>query len=72
MNNFPAAALAYEQVISKFPKSSKLPSALLKQGICFYKTGKKDAGKIRLEELIKKHPDSPEAKRAQQYIKDNK
>lgn len=72
LGNYPGAALAYEQVISKFPKSNKTPSAYLKQGISFYKAGKKDAGKIRLEELIKKHPDSPEAQRAKQYIKDNK
>ncbi|BFR48652.1 tol-pal system protein YbgF [Nitratidesulfovibrio sp. HK-II] len=70
--DFARSALAYEQVISKYPKSPKYASALLKQGICFYKLGKKDAGKVRLEELIKKLPDSPEAQRAKKFLSENK
>lgn len=69
LGNFPAAALDYEQVISKYPKSGKIASCYLKQALCFYKTGKKDAAKFRLEEVIKKFPTSPEAKRAKQLLK---
>ena len=72
LGEFPAAALDYEQVISKFPKSGKLASAYLKQGMCFIKAGKKEAAKIRLQELVKKFPKSPEATRAKQLMKDNK
>lgn len=41
----PAAALDYEQVISKYGSSGKAASAYLKQGMCFIKAGKKDAAK---------------------------
>ena len=40
--------------------------------MCFIKAGKKDAAKVRLQELIKKFPKSPEATRAAQLMKDNK
>lgn len=69
LGNFPAAALDYEQVISKYPKSGKVTSSYLKQGLCFVKTGKKDAAKFRFEEILKKFPNSPEAKRAKQLLK---
>lgn len=69
LGNYPAAALDYEQVISKYPKSGKIVSCYFKQALCFYKTGKKDAAKFRLEEVIKKFPTSPEAKRAKQILK---
>ena len=62
----------YEQVISKYGSSGKAASAYLKQGMCFIKAGKKDAAKVRLQELIKKFPKSPEATRATQLMKDNK
>ena len=55
LGNFPAAALDYEQVISKYGSSGKAASAYLKQGMCFIKAGKKDAAKVRLQELIKFH-----------------
>ncbi|MFQ8888065.1 MAG: tetratricopeptide repeat protein [Bilophila wadsworthia] len=63
LRNFPAAALDYEQVISNMAPAEG-PSAYLKQGMCFIKAGKKDAAKVRLQELIKKFPKSPEATRA--------
>lgn len=70
--DFARSALAYEQVISKYPKSPKYASSLLKQGICFYRLGKKDAGKVRLDELVKKLPNSPEAQRAKRFLSENK
>lgn len=39
LGNFPAAALDYEQVISKYGSSGKAASAYLKQGMCFIKAG---------------------------------
>ena len=43
LGNFPAAALDYEQVISKYGSSGKAASAYLKEGMCFIKAGKKAA-----------------------------
>ena len=71
-NQFPDAALAYDTVITKFAKSSRAPGAYLKQGICFSKMNQKAAAKARMNELIKKYPNSPEAARAKTFLKTNK
>ncbi|GFM38357.1 tol-pal system protein YbgF [Desulfovibrio psychrotolerans] len=68
MNDYGRAILAYQRVIDHHPKSDKYPSALLKQGISFVRMGKSEPGKVRLEELIKKFPKSPEAERAKKAI----
>ncbi len=72
LKDYAAAALAYQQVIMKFPGSSKFQSAMLKQGMALYAANKKDAARVRLEELIKKYPSSPEAGRAKKFLQDNK
>jgi TolA-binding protein len=41
---------------------------MLKQGMAFLKLKKDQAGKLVLQELIKKHPNTPEAKRAQDIL----
>ncbi len=71
-NQFNDAALAYDTVINKYGKSSRTPSAYLKQGICFSKLKQPAAAKARLQELIKKYPNSPEAARAKSFLKTNK
>ena len=71
-NQFSDAALAYQDVITKFPKSAKVPAAYLKQGISFSKVGQKAAAQARLNELIKKYPRSAEAQRAKSFLKTNK
>lgn len=71
-NEFPQAALAYDVVIKKYPKSTSAPGAYLKQGICFSKMGNKDAARARMQELISKFPKSPEAARAKTFLKTNK
>ncbi len=71
-NQFADAALAYDTVINSYSKSDKAPAAYLKQGICFSKMKKGAAAKARMNELIKKYPNSPEAKRAKDFLKTNK
>ncbi len=71
-NQFADAALAYDTVITRYPKSDRVPSAYLKQGICFSKMKQKDGARSRMNELIKKYPNSPEAKRARDFLKTNK
>jgi TolA-binding protein len=68
MNDFANAALAYNEVITKFPKNIKVPSAYLKQGSSFSKLGNKKAGDLVFQELIKKFPDTAEAKRAKALL----
>lgn len=71
-NQFSDAALAYDTVITKYGKSSRAPGAYLKQGICFSKIKQMPAAKARMQELIKKYPNSPEAARAKTFLKTNK
>lgn len=71
-NQFADAALAYDTVITKYGKSSRAPGAYLKQGICFSKLKQTAAAKARMQELIKKYPNSPEAARAKTFLKTNK
>jgi len=68
MGDFARAVLAYQEVISKFPKSNKLRPCMLKQGMAFYKLGKKKAGKLVLKDLIKKFPHTVEARRAKGFL----
>ncbi len=70
--NYAQAVLSYQQVISKYKKSNKYAPALLKQGISFFKLGKKEAGTIVLNDLIKQLPESFEATRAKTFLKNPK
>jgi tol-pal system protein YbgF len=70
MQDYANAVLTYQKVIEEHSKSNKYTAALLKQGISFFKLKKDQAGRLVLEDLIKKHPKSAEAKRAQAYLKD--
>ncbi|SHN54508.1 tol-pal system protein YbgF [Desulfovibrio litoralis] len=72
LGDFANAALAYQEVISKYPSNQKLQSAYLKQGMAFYRVGKKDAANLRFNELIKKYPNSHEAASAKKFMASNK
>ena len=72
LKDYANAALKYQVVIAKHSKSNKYRSALLKQGLCLIKLGKTKSGRYILEDLIKKAPDSAEAKRAKSIIKNLK
>ena len=69
MQDYANAVLTYQKVIEEHSKSNKYTAAQLKQGISFFKLKKDQAGKLVLEDLIKKHPNTAEAKRAQAYLK---
>lgn len=72
LQDYANAVLIYQKVIENYNKSNKYRASLLKQGISFFKLKKDQAGKLVLEDLIKKFPDSAEAKRAQAYLKSGK
>ena len=67
--NFEDAILAYQELFDKNPKSDKVPGALLKQGLAFYAIKDQKTGKIILERLIEKYPDTDQAKLAVKKIK---
>lgn len=68
LKEYAPAILAYQRVIDKYTKSDKFRSAMLKQGVAFIKLGKNQAAKVRLDELIKKFPKTPEAERAKKAL----
>lgn len=70
-NDYANAALEYDTVITKYPKSASAPGAYLKQGISFSKLNQKEAATARLKELINKFPKTPEAARARSFLKTN-
>jgi tol-pal system protein YbgF len=63
------AILEYQRVIEDYPKGNKVPSALLKQGFAFSNLGDADNAKLILKELVRKFPDSNEARIAQKKLK---
>jgi tol-pal system protein YbgF len=58
---FEKAILEYQKVIDKYPKDSKVPAALLKQGYAFLNLGDKTNARLVLRELMDKFPSSNEA-----------
>ncbi|MCU0584590.1 MAG: tol-pal system protein YbgF [Desulfobacterales bacterium] len=66
------AILEYQKVIEKYPRGNKVPSALLKQGLAFL--GLKDRVNSRLifEEVVRKFPNTSEAKTASEKLKELK
>jgi len=65
---FEKAILEYQKVLEDYPNSNKLAAARLKQGYAFAELGEKANARLILKELLKKHPDSNEAKYAQKKL----
>jgi tol-pal system protein YbgF len=68
--DFEGAILAYETLLKKYPKSEKAPASLLKQGLSFIEIGDKRTGKIILEQLKERYPDSKEAELAKKKVEE--
>ncbi|OGR10317.1 MAG: tol-pal system protein YbgF [Desulfobacula sp. GWF2_41_7] len=66
---FEKAILEYQKVLEDYPKSNKTAAAKLKQGYAFAELGEKANARLILNELLKKHPDSNEAKFAKEKLK---
>lgn len=62
------AILEYQKVLERYPKGNKVRGALLKQGFAFLNLGDKDNAKLILRELVRKYPDSSEAKIAKDKL----
>lgn len=56
--DYEGAILAYEALLKNYSDSEKISGALLKQGFAFIEIGDKKTGRIILEKLIEKFPDS--------------
>lgn len=62
------AILAYEAFLKKYPNHEKTRGAMLKQAFAFVEMGDKKTGKVLLEKVIEKYPNSREAELAEKKI----
>lgn len=65
---FEKAILEYQKVLEEYKDSNKLAPARLKQGYAFAELGEKANARLILKELLKKHPDSNEARYAKKKL----
>lgn len=59
----------YQNTISTYPKLDKIPSAKLKQALAFSDLGMSNEATTFLQKLLKDHPGTPEAQKAQDRLK---
>lgn len=62
------AILAYEAFQKKYPNHEKTKGAMLKQAFAFVEIGDKKTGKVLLEKVMEKYPNSREADLAEKKI----
>ncbi|MFQ5841745.1 MAG: tetratricopeptide repeat protein, partial [Thermodesulfobacteriota bacterium] len=63
------AIIAYDDVLKKFPKGDKVPSALLKQALCWLELGDKTFARSLLKRVIREHPRTQQAKIAKEKLR---
>jgi tol-pal system protein YbgF len=56
------AILEYEKVVKNYPKGSKVPYAMLKQGLSFLNLGEKASARSILQQIITEYPNTNQAR----------
>ena len=69
MRNFDAARDSFNRVVNDYPKSRKVPDALLKLGFIDYELAKWKKARESLTIVIKRFPDSGAAQLAEVRLK---
>ncbi|HYI09531.1 MAG TPA: tol-pal system protein YbgF [Thermoanaerobaculia bacterium] len=59
----------FDSVVTKYPKSDKVPGALLKKGYSYINIGERAQGVVQLQYVVHEHPRSQEAGLARQKLK---
>lgn len=59
----------FDSVVNKFPRSDKVPGALLKKGYAYLALGERGQGIVQLQYVLHEHPKSSEAGLARQRLK---
>jgi len=59
----------FDNVVTKYPRSDKVPGALLKKGYAYISIGEKAQGVVQLQYVLHEHPKSQEAALARQKLK---
>lgn len=68
--NYPAAIKQYDTVMTDYPKSYKLASALLKKGMADIELGQKATAMRDLREVVRRFPGTDESHRAQAKLRE--
>ena len=66
---FTQALKEFEEVLTKFPNSGKIPEALLKKGFCYFELGEVEKSKQLLKSVVNQYPDSSVSRLAVQKLK---
>jgi tol-pal system protein YbgF len=66
------AILEYEKVVKNYPSGSKVPYALLKQGLSFLNLGDKTSARLLLQQVIKDYPNTNQARIARAKLQEIK
>ncbi|HEX7153923.1 MAG TPA: tol-pal system protein YbgF [Thermoanaerobaculia bacterium] len=59
----------FDIVVTKYPRSDKVPGALLKKGYAYISIGERSQGVVQLQYVIHEHPSSQEASLARQRLR---
>lgn len=59
----------FDSVVTRFPRSDKVPGALLKKGYAYINLGERAQGVVQLQYVLHEHPKSQEASLARQKLK---
>jgi tol-pal system protein YbgF len=59
----------FDSVVTRYPKSDKVPGALLKKGYAYISIGERAQGVVQLQYVLHEHPNSPEAALARQRLR---
>ena len=59
----------FDVVVSKYPRSDKVPGSLLKKGYAYISIGERAQGVVQLQYVVHEHPSSQEASLARQRLK---
>jgi tol-pal system protein YbgF len=63
------AIAQFDSVVSKYPRSDKVPGALLKKGYAYINIGERAQGIVQLQYVVHEHPSSQEAGLARQRLR---
>ncbi len=66
---YQAAIAQFDTVVTKYPRSAKVPGALLKKGYAYIALGEKAQGIVQLQYVVHEHPGSQEASLARQKLR---
>ncbi len=64
------AISSFQQLLDRYPKANKVPSALLKQGAAFHQLGDDTAAQILYDKVVNGYPGTPQAQAAAKRLKE--